>query len=318
MGFINYTGLSKAFTGEPFTVLDTNSIQAAVAGTLTNQASATKNMITLATVSHLDMFAPKRTAPPNSTSGFRGYPKLTFNYTLISKTVYPDAQSSTGYKGTLSFSLNSNNRFVGFPYRIFIQVFSGTSFTPPEPDNPGGASGDYFETTIDVGTGGTFNQTFNLLLTDVDFSALSNTTTYSINIYYTQSVGGQPYVSSNFYLFNGTEDLDSNVVRSLEEVVSPQANQNPYQFAFTFTPISAFDCLASQTGAPITVWSESPNLSIGSIISLSTSQMVAFTGDYEWFSNSDRYVVVIRQNFTTGNSFVNNLQLCSTGGGSQQ
>ena len=120
MGRVSGTGYAKIFEGsatdpDGVNIPDSNSIQAAIKGTLDNPTTAIKNMDTLASLSKLDMFVPKRTTLPIDTAAYRQFPTPTilFNFNGF----LDDDETQVWVDGELN---NKVGWHVSFQLEIFL------------------------------------------------------------------------------------------------------------------------------------------------------------------------------------------------------
>lgn len=308
MGRIKYTGQQKAFEDAPATIPNNQSIQLAVKGTRTSaeQNSVVKNMQTIASFAYLDMFDPKRTTTPNSMVQFRGYPCITIEITNIIAQVLPD-----GAGGWLDFTLRSGGMRVGFPYRLHIQAYSGTGFTPPEPDNPDSPSQNYQETTITIGAGTVFNQRISLPFNEVIVNQQSNQATFTLIVNYLDNPWDEGFASNIFYFLNDSTETKGNF-GDLTVNITPMANNpNPFPISHTLTPISNTNCgTYSITGSSITAFSNSTDLSVtGSDVSQVGNTMTPIaTGSYLWQGGGNSYLLTVT--LSGGSTFVSAVVNC--------
>jgi hypothetical protein len=308
MGFVATSGQSKAFTGTPSSIPDHNSIQQAIAGTLSTPSNATRNLQTLASESHKDMFVPKRSTNPVDCLTFRGYPQLTFNVSYNTGEVY-----STGggnYGGSITINLNSNSRFVGFPYRLVIQVWTGGGFTPPEPDNPGGPSNNYTTSTLNIPAGTTLTGTQTFTPPQVILE--NGSANFEILITYYRAVDGVNYAQGNAYFANlntGTEV--SATLRSFNYTVS--APVLPYPFSHVIYLTDASSCEANVIGQQTVFANTDFIASPGVQLSASNSSYVNITNNvnYHWFTGNTKYRLTLRT--VSGVTTVLNVTNCGTG-----
>lgn len=128
MGRVPINQQGKFFEGTPTNATnlsDANSVQGAVKGSVNNPASVTKNASTIASLSKLDMFIPKRTTLPIDAATFRLYPTPSIT---ISDSFTTTVISENNLQGTLTLVLSVNNK-VGYNYRIDFEIYTNNNKT---------------------------------------------------------------------------------------------------------------------------------------------------------------------------------------------
>jgi hypothetical protein len=309
MGKIKYTGQQKAFEGTAGSIPDNQSIQLAVKGTRTvgEQSSVTKNMLTIAGLSYLDMFDPKRTTQPIDMATYRGFPILTINALNFDGLVFP---ITGGYEGYINFTLNSNTRRVGYPYRLFVQAWSGDGFTPPgEPDSPA-PSDNYAETVINVTAGTVLNQTIQLNFDEIIVDVFSEVAEFTLRVNYLDDPWGAGMLSNQFY-FNVGFTETKNTFGEHQFTVAPVSNSDPYPYQHVLLPLDGSTCNSVVTGEQLTVFSDSANLSAGGLISTASNVMTPISAGFYSFQNSSTFYV-LTVSLSGSDSFVSNITNCGS------
>jgi hypothetical protein len=307
MGRIRFTGNQKAFEGSPSGIPDANSIQSAVKWTLDNTNLATKNMITLASLAKRDMFVPKRTTAPVDMGQFRGFPQITIDVEILDTYVI---ENETGNAGQVTFNLKQNNK-VGYNYRLFVEVWSGDSFTPEEPDNPDSPSGNYKSNTFEVSAGVVLDQPYSFIFDEVIVDVFSGVAEFTMKITYTELVTGSDYVSNTVYInYNGSEISDS--FRDIEFTVAPYTGTPTpiFPFEFTVMPIDTFSCNAVSTVDPLTFYSDSSSLGVNVGLSLSPIEPVSFRGVFMYVAGGETFIMNVRVNVGNGYSIITDYEEC--------
>lgn len=294
MGRVPYTLQGKMFEGSPTNgtnLRDQNSIQGAVKWTISNTNLATKNFQQLVSLAHFDLFDPKRTTIPVDAVSFRGYPTLTIELTDFEGVVLPG-----GANGSIQFNLNSNNRFVGYNYNLFIQAWSGDGFTPPEPDNPDSPSDNYAETNVNVNAGVILNQSILMLFDEVIINPLSTQAIFTIRVEFRDNSVDGANLNPNIFYFKVGSTETRGFFGDTQFNVSPLPNNpNPYPNSHQVTPLTNSDCPPNIAGSQFEIFSNSTNLSaVGSIVSLVGNVMDPVTpGFYSYGFGNTTYILQI-------------------------
>lgn len=272
---------SKMFEGNPTSIPDSRSIQAAIKGHLTDESQAnSKNMTTLNGLANVDLFYPKRTTLPNSTAAYYRYPTPNISFEVLTpQSYYDETETVIYFKAELNY-------FVGYDIDYDITIFLGTDLQNGHQASltiaAKSKSNVYFYTT-----NGSSNPTLDVTIqvAGIPFLYVEGSNNLNISAQEAITLTKQVTTNQNGRLYGRYTNFEpTNVTLSTDGVFSITNNTETF---LTQSSVTSQTLTVALNGNTATIYRRAA-LSTGSW-SFWTTYSAPFTAD---FSTYDYYVVM--------------------------